>query len=83
MKVKMTVFFNDTKGHNFEPEQVVEVGAELGKWLIESRKAAEIAAPAAGSRHDVEPKFENVEEPPKPEKVTPPVKRRKSGRGAK
>ena len=79
MKVKMKVFFNDTKGHNFEPEQVVEVGAELGKWLIESRKAAEIPA----SRHEVEPQFENVEEPPKPEKVIPPVKRRKSGRGAK
>ena len=81
MKVKMLVFFNDTKGHNFEPKQVVEVAAELGKWLIESRKAVEVPAPA--SRHNVEPQFENVEEPPKPEKVIPPVKRRKSGRGAK
>ena len=81
MKVKMNVFFNDTKGHNFEPEQVVEVGAEFGKWLIESRKAEEVSAPA--SRHDVEPQFENAEEPPKPETVIPPVKRRKSGRGAK
>ena len=62
MKVKLKVFYNDTKGHNFTPNQEVEVDAVLGAWLVKANKAVEVSP--AKSVNDLEPQFENAEEPP-------------------
>lgn len=65
MQVKMKVFYNDKSNH-FRPEQVVEVGQELGEYLVMHRKAVEIVKEPR--RLNVEPQFEQAEEPPKFEK---------------
>jgi len=79
MQVKMKVHYNDTSGHNFEPNQIVEVGSGLGVWLIAEKKAEEVVT--AGSIHDVEPQFENANEPPKQDVMTSqPVKKPRRGK---
>ena len=76
MKVKMKVLFQNTSGVFYEEGKEYEVGAQMGAWLIKARKAVEVVQ--AGSIHDVEPQFENANEPPKP-----PVKKARRVRGAK
>lgn len=74
MKITMLEYYRDAQNY-FEPLQVVDVDASLGEWLVEHHKAVEvIAAPA--SRLDVEPQFEQAEEPPQAEEPQPERKKR-------
>lgn len=60
MKIKMREHFREANIH-FAPEQVIEVDDALGAWLVEHRKAVRVEE----ARHlDVEPQFEQAEEPP-------------------
>lgn len=75
MKVKMREHYQDARQH-LAPGQVVSVDEVLGRWLLDNRKAEAVQNEA---RHlDVEPQFEQAEEPPKPQ-----VRNPKRARGAK
>lgn len=76
MKVKMREHYQDAQRH-FAPGQVVGVDDVLGRWLVDNRKAEAVQDEA---RHlDVEPQFEQAEEPPQPKTFRNP----KRARGAK
>jgi len=75
MKVKMLVHFQNTSGIHYEPDQVVEVGAEMAKFLLENRKAVEVKETKPAPVYVPEPEPESVE--------IPPVQRTRKGRGAK
>lgn len=62
MKVKMLEYYQDAQVI-FEPGQVVDVGIELGSYLLKHRKA-EVAEVVEARHLDVEPQFEQAEEPP-------------------
>lgn len=79
MKVKMTEHYQDAKVH-YHPEQVVEVDKALGSWLVEHRKAVELAEPKPVKHIEVEPQFEQAEEPPAP---SPMFRKSKRSRGEK
>ena len=69
MKVKMTEHYQDART-SLAPGNEYDVDAALGAWLVAHRKAIklEVVAAAPMPRHlDVEPQFEQAEEPPKPE----------------
>ena len=88
MIVKMKEHYQDARVH-FAPDQEVEVDDNLGRWLVENRKALPVV------KHlEVEPQFEQAEEPPHyggQEKAEPrrdetkhqKVKEPRRGRGAK
>jgi hypothetical protein len=60
MKVKMIEHYQDRDVTLF-PDQEADVSAALGAWLIEHRKAQAVI----DARHlNVEPQFEQAEEPP-------------------
>lgn len=62
MKIKMREHYQDANIH-LAPGQVAEVGNVLGQWLLDNRKAEAVV----DARHlDVEPQFEQAEEPPQP-----------------
>lgn len=65
--MKMKEHYQDAQVH-YQPKQVVDVGAALGAWLIEHRKAEPVEEVREARHLDVEPQFEQAEEPPKPEK---------------
>ena len=75
MIVKMREHYQDALVH-FAPGQEVEVDEKLGKWLVDNRKALPVV------KHlEVEPQFEQAEEPP--QYKNPKVKEPRRGRGAK
>lgn len=79
MKVKLLEHYRDAKVH-YRPEQVVDVSKDFGEWLLEHHKAQQVQEPVREARHlDVEPQFEQAEEPPKPTRL----ENRKRSRGAK
>lgn len=58
MIVKMKQHFQDARMH-LEPNKDYEVDAVLGNWLVDNKKAVIVV------KHlDVEPQFEQAEEPP-------------------
>lgn len=74
MKVKLLEHYQDSKQHLY-PDKEYDVERVLGEWLIKNRKAVEIS----DVRHlNIEPQFEQAEEPPKPT-----ARNRSRGREAK
>jgi hypothetical protein len=94
MKIKMLEHYQES-GLHLQPDQVCEVDAKLGAWLVKYRKAVEIKPePLKAHYLDVEPQFEQAEEPPhygaqaEPEPRHDEIKHQKvkeprRGRGAK
>jgi hypothetical protein len=78
MKVKMIEHYQDARQH-LAPEQVVEVDDELGAWLVEHRKAQAVGEVKQARHLDLEPQFEQAEEPPKPPQFEKPKRSRRSG----
>jgi len=74
MKVKLKEHYQDAHVH-YQPGQVVDVADTLGAWLLEHRKAEAVPTPAAVRHLDVEPQFEQAEEPPAPQKFEKPQRR--------
>lgn len=60
----MLEYYQDAQVY-FEQGQVVDVGIELGSYLLKHRKA-EVVDVAQPRHLDVEPQFEQAEEPPQP-----------------
>lgn len=78
MKVKMIEHYQDAQQH-LAPDQVVEVGDELGAWLLEHRKAQAVEEVKRARHLDVEPQFEQAEQPPQPQQFEKPKRSRRSG----
>lgn len=74
MKIKLKEHYRDAHVY-FAAGQVVDASDTLAKWLLENKKAIPFIEEA---RHlDVEPQFEQAEEPPQTKSLKP----RKRGRG--
>lgn len=78
MKIQMFEYYQDAS-INLHPDQIAEVNDELAAWLIEHRKAKAVQEAKPARHLDVEPQFEQAEEPPKSQRLERP----KSRRGAK
>lgn len=64
MIVKMKLHYQDAHVH-YSPNQEVEVGTTLGNWLIANKMAVAVEQVVA-KYLNVEPQFEQAEEPPQP-----------------
>ena len=63
MKVKLLEHYQDSNIHLY-PEQVAEVDDALGAFLLQHNKAEAIHEKKEARHLDVEPQFEQAEEPP-------------------
>ena len=86
MQIKMKEHYKD-KNNQFAPEQVVDVGQDLGLWLVKHGKAVQVKAEPKPEPHygaQSEPEFRHDDEKAPEQLMTSQnVKKPHRGRGKK